>query len=426
MKCVNLLWLSNSFVSELSNHGKEPMHGLTEQHISTIKDAARKLTGAKRRAFQARVTLDYLGGNARKAETVFGWYRKTVKLGLNELRTGITCLGNFSARGNHKTEEKLPQLAKHIRSLVDPESQTDPKFQSPFQYTRMTAKAVRQALIEKKGWKDEDLPCENTIGNILNRMNYRLRRVQKRKPIKKIRETDEIFENVHNKNEESDKREDSLRISIDTKAKVNVGEFSRKGESRGAQAPQAVDHDMRPEKKLVPFGILEVVAGMFTIIFGTSSETSDFIADCLQQWWNENKDGFAHIHQLVINLDNGPDISSYRTQFMKRMVEFADHNNLEIVLVYYPPYHSKYNPIERCWGILENHWNGTLLDSTQTVLEWASTMTWKGISPIIHLLDKVYEKGVSIAKKAFKKIEERLHRDELLPKYCVRIKPSSV
>jgi len=83
---------------------------------------------------------------------------------------------------------------------------------------------------------------------------------------------------------------------------------------------------------------------------------------------------------------------------MKRMVEFADHNNLEIVLVYYPPYHSKYNPIERCWGILENHWNGTLLDSTQTVLEWASTMTWKGISPIIHLLDKVYEKGVSIAK----------------------------
>jgi len=80
------------------------MHGLTEQHISTIKDAARKLTGAKRRAFEAQVTLDYLGGSARKAETVFGWRRETVELGMNELRTEITCRGNFSARGNRKTE----------------------------------------------------------------------------------------------------------------------------------------------------------------------------------------------------------------------------------------------------------------------------------------------------------------------------------
>ena len=190
------------------------MHALTEQHISTIKDAARKLTGAKRRAFEAQVTLDYLGGNARKAETVFGWRRQTVELGMHELRRDIICLGNFSARGNRRIEEKLPQLEKDIRSLVKPDSQSDPKFQTLFQYTRMTAKAVRQALIDKRGWKDEDLPCENTIGNILNRLNYRLRRVQKRKPIKKIRETDEIFENVHNENEESDKREDSLRVSI--------------------------------------------------------------------------------------------------------------------------------------------------------------------------------------------------------------------
>ena len=400
------------------------MHGLTEQHIGTIKDAARKLTGAKRRAFEAQVTLEYLGGRARKAETVFGWRRQTVELGMNELHRHITCLGNFSARGNHKTEEKFPQLKEDISSLVEPESQTDPKFQSLFKYTRMTAKAVRQALIDKKGWKDEDLPSENTIGNILNRMSYRLRRVQKRRPLKKIKETDKIFENVHKENEESDKREDSLRVSIDTKAKVKVGEFSRRGESRGAKATEAFDHDVEPEGQLVPFGILDVVFGLLTIVFGTSHETSDFIADCLQKWWDDNKVRYAHIRELVINLDNGPDVSSHRTQFMKRMVEFAEHNNIEVSLVYYPPYHSKYNPIERCWGILENHWNGTLLDSTDTVLKWASTMTWKGISPIIQLLDKAYEKGVSIAKKAFRKIEERLHRNEVLPKYLVRIQPT--
>jgi hypothetical protein len=105
------------------------------------------------------------------------------------------------------------------------------------------------------------------------------------------------------------------------------------------------------------------------------------------------------------------------------MVEFADRNNLEIVLVYYPPYHSKYNPIERCWGILEKHWNGTLLDCRTTVLEWARTMTWNGISPVVKLLDRVYEKGVKIAKKAFQSIAKRLKRNDAIPKYTVRIKP---
>lgn len=401
------------------------MTTLTDQQIVTIKDAARKLTGAKRRAFAAQVALDYLDGNARTAESVLGWCRQTVTLGLHELRTGITCLDDFASRGDRKSEEKRPALAADIRALADPESQTDPKFQSAFQYTRMTAQAMRQALIDQKGWPDQELPCANTIGNILNRLGYRLRGVLKAKPIKRVRETDAIFDHVKQENQASDAREDSLRISIDTKAKVNVGEFSRRGQARGQQATKALDHDMRPEQKLVPFGILEVCSGWFTIIFGTSRETSDFIADCLQQWWDERKERYGPIRQLVIDLDNGPEIASKRTQFMKRMVEFADRNNLEVVLVYYPPYHSKYNPIERCWGILEMHWNGSLLDSVDTVLAWAGTMTWKAIHPVVHLLQATYATGVRLVKKAFQLIEARLQRDEALPKYGVRIQPQS-
>jgi hypothetical protein len=399
------------------------MNELTDQLITTLKDAASKLTGVKRRAFQAQVALDYLDGSARQAERVFGWWRKTVELGLNELRTGITCLDNTSARGNRKTEEKLPELERDIRSLAEPQSQQDPKFQSPFQYTRMTAKAMRRALIDQKGWKSEDLPCEKTLGNILNRLGFRLRRVQKAKPVKKVRDTDAIFENVQRENQACDECGDSLRISIDTKAKVKVGDLSRGGQSRGAEATKANDHDMQYEEKLVPFGILDVLGDWLTIVFGTSRETSDFIADCLQQWWDANQAQYAHIRQLVINLDNGPNNSSFRTQFMKRMVEFADRNNLEIVLVYYPPYHSKYNPIERCWGILEQHWNGTLLDCRTTVLEWARSMTWNGISPVVNLLDRVYETGVKIAKKAFRPIANRLTRNDAIPKYAVKIEP---
>jgi hypothetical protein len=224
------------------------MNQLPDPQVATLKDAAGKLTSAQRRAFQAQVTLDYLDGSARMAETVLGWSRKTVELGLHELRTGITCVACFSARGNHKSEEKQPQLEPDIRALAEPESQVDPKFQSPFLYTRITAKAMRKALIEQKGWHDENLPCENTIGNILNRLGYRLRRVQKAKPVKRVAQTNAIFENVRGANQASDEREDSLRISMDTKAKVDLGDFSRGGQARGQQTPQAWDHDMQGKK----------------------------------------------------------------------------------------------------------------------------------------------------------------------------------
>ena len=169
------------------------MNELTDQQIGTIKDAACKLTGSKRRAFQAQVALDYLDGSPRRAERVFGWWRDGVELGLNEQRTGIICLSHTSARGNRRTEVKQPSLEQDIRALAEPQSQQDPKFQSPFKYTRMTARGMRQALMDQKGWQTEQLPCEKTIGNILNRLGYRLRRVQKAKPVKKVRATDAIF-----------------------------------------------------------------------------------------------------------------------------------------------------------------------------------------------------------------------------------------
>jgi len=404
------------------------MTALSEQHIATIKDASTKLTGFKRRAFQAQVAIDYLKSKPRLTERTFGWDRNTVQLGLQELRTGIVCIDNFKARGNKKEEEKNHPLEIDICYLAEPKSQTDPKFQTPFKYTRITAKAMREALITEKDWEESSLPCEKTIGNILNRLNYRLRRVQKAKPIKKVKETDAIFDHLEQVNKASDEREDSLRISIDTKAKVDLCDSSRGGTSRCKKATQANDHDMGIKPKLVPFGIQEIMTGLLTIIFGTSFETSDFIVDCLEQWWNDNKKRLSPINQLVINLDNGPQNSSHRTQFMKRIVEFADKNDIEIILAYYPPYHSKYNPIERSWGILENHWNGTLLNSVRITLEWAKTMTWKGIKPVVKLLEAVYERGIRIDKKTFQVTANRINRHSSpdLKKYYMNIQPQGI
>jgi hypothetical protein len=399
---------------------------LTEDVIASFKDAARKLTGPRRRAFQAQVTLDYLDGSVWKAERVFGWSHHTVALGLHELRTGITCLGNSSARGNRKTEEKSPELEADIRALADPESQADPKFRSPFLYTRMTAKAMRRALVDQKGWTDEELPHVNTIGEILNRLGYKLRRVQKTEPLKKVPQTDAIFDNVRQENRAADDSPDVVRISIDAKAKVDVGDFSRDGAARAAEAPRALDHETQAKKKLVPQGILDVTTGLLTNFIGTSHGTSDFIVDCLEQWWEASQAQHPGARRLVINLDNGPEHSGTRTQSLSRLVEFSDATGLEIKLVYYPPYHSKYNLIERCWGILENHWSGTLLNSVETVAGWARTMTWKGAHPVVRLVEKTYDKGVRIAKAAFKAIERRLRRAKDLPKYDILIQPRPI
>jgi hypothetical protein len=153
-------------------------------------------------------------------------------LGLNELRSGVSCIDTFKARGNKKTEAKMPQLKHDIISLGEPESQVDPKLQTVIKYTRITAKVMRGALITKKGWHNEELPSEKTIGNIFNRLGFRLRRVQKAKPLKKVAETDAIFDKLYETNTASDRREDSLRISIDTKAKVDLCDSSRGGTSR--------------------------------------------------------------------------------------------------------------------------------------------------------------------------------------------------
>jgi DDE family transposase len=131
----------------------------------------------------------------------------------------------------------------------------------------------------------------------------------------------------------------------------------------------------------------------------------------------------GHIKRLVIYLDNGPKNPGRRTQFLKRMVQFADRSGLEIRLVYYPPYHSKYNRIERCWSALEKKWNGVLLNSLKVVLQCALRMTWKGLHPTVKRLHGAYPDGVRVPAQEMKKYEARLQRSATLPKYDITIKP---
>src|SRR5438094_5991735 len=188
------------------------------------------------------------------------------------------------------------------------------------------------------------------------------------------------------------------------------------------EVPKGWDHDPPAKQKLVPFGILMVATGALMLVFG-SRDTSDAWVDALKLWWTQVRGGLGHVKRLVIYLDNGPKNSGRRTQFLKRMVEFADWSGLEIRLVYYPPYHSKYNPIERCWSALEQKWGGTLLNRLKVILQQALRMRWQGKHPVVKRLAGDYPAGKRLSKKEMKPYEARLERSKTLPRYDITIKP---
>ena len=214
------------------------------------------------------------------------------------------------------------------------------------------------------------------------------------------------------------------RLSIDCKATVKIGDVSRGGLTRGDH--RACDHDLGITEKYIPCGILDEDRAQLHLIFGSSYKTSDFIVDALESWWAAlDQSEQVAMARLQIKMDNGPESSGRRTQFLNRMVAFCDRIGKPIQLLYYPPYHSKYNPIERCWGILELHWNGAKLVDAETMVAWAKSMTWKGIRPIVELSEKVYQTGVKLSQRAMRAVEARLERHPELTKWDILIQPSS-
>ena len=161
-------------------------NGVPEGVVETVSLIVARVPWPERRLAMAEVTQRLLDGKPRLAEYVFGWSRETVAVGLEELRTGVTQANDLSKRRKPKTEEKYPELAEDIRVLLEPHSQAESHLRTSLAYTRVTAKAVRAALVEK-GWPEEKLPKSRTISNMLNRMEYRLRRVAKTKVQKKTK-----------------------------------------------------------------------------------------------------------------------------------------------------------------------------------------------------------------------------------------------
>jgi hypothetical protein len=203
-----------------------------------------------------------------------------------------------------------------------------------------------------------------------------------------------------------------------------MGAVSRGGRTRGDH--QACDHDLGLHEKDIPCGIVEEDRGHLHLTCGSSSKTSDCIVDALEAWWAAwDEAEQVALARLQSNMDNGPESRGKRTQFLPRMVAFGEAIGKPMQLLYDPPSHSTYNPSARCWGMLELHWNGTKVVDVETMVEWAKTMTWKGMHPIVELSREVYQKGVALRKQAMQAVEARLARHPELPQWAILIHPVS-
>ena len=358
-------------------------------------------------------------GGATAAEKKLEWNRGTIQKGKKELENG-QLEDKFSDRGRKKSEEILPHLLDDIRDIVEPECQTDPSFNTCRLYTRVTAAEVRERLLKLDGYEENTVPCAKTINTKLNDLGYNPKKVQKTKPKKKIKETDDIFKQVHIINEKTDSNPTEIRISIDAKAKMNIGNFSRGGRNR--ILTKAEDHELGVKEKMTPFGFFLPEYDDFYLFFTPGYASSDFIVDRLEEIWPviQNKYG---VDALTINADNGMENSSSRTQFIKRLVELADKFNITIKLAYYPPYHSKYNPVERVWGVYENHICGDIMDTVETTIKFAESMTYNGKKPFVKLTEQVYQTGVTVCKESMEKYNKFVERMPSLEKWFLTISP---
>ena len=325
-------------------------------------------------------------------------------------------------RGRKKIEDKFPEIKNQIRDILNNYEYTDSHFKTEALFVDLSLKNLRNELIQRYDYTEENCPCKSTLSRLLNDLGYKIQKVKKTKVLDKVPETDAIFENINETKQFITKSSDDVAvISIDDKNRKKIGNISDNGYSWFSR--QALDHDTNFNCTVVPFGILDLKTNETFVYCNKGSSTANFKVDCIENYL-VNKQKKYNIKRLIIFLDNGPENSSRRTLWMKCLIDLANKYNVSIELVYYPPYHSKYNPIERYWARLQLSWSGLIINTVDKLIEIINKVNWKGIYTQAILVNKEYKKGISIDKNEIKILEKKhVYREEGIEKWSLVITP---
>lgn len=337
----------------------------------------------------------------------------------------IFCYGiqtKIEFRGRKKVEDKFPEIKNQIKAILNDYEYTDSHFKTETLFVDLSLKNLRNELIQRYGYTEKNCPCKSSLLRLLTDLGYKIQKVKKTKVLDKIPETDAIFENINETKQFIPLSDDNVAvISIDDKNRKKIGNISDNGYSWFNR--QALDHDTNFNCSVVPFGILDLKTNESFVYCNKGSSTANFKVDCIEEYLLNKKDKY-NINRLIIFLDNGPENSSRRTLWIKCLIDLAKKYNISIELAYYPPYHSKYNPIERYWARLQFSWSGLIINTVDKLIETINKVTWKGIKSKAILVTKEYKKGISIDKEDIKILERKyVYREEGIEKWSLVITP---
>jgi len=399
-----------------------PMDILSEQLISTIRQAASLLTGPRRRRFQAQVARDYLGGNARLAERVFGWGRQSVELGLHELRTGITCLDRFIDRGRRPIEIRDPGIITDLERILEYEVAGDPTSEKKWVRASLSylSKQLKEAGHEA---------CPHTVRDLLKRQGFSLKGNERKQGQSRSNcpERDEQFRYMASKRE-AFKAAGWPIISVDTKKKELIGNFRRPGKTWCKKPTEVNEHDYSSQAEClaVPFGIYNVARNTGYVVVGLSHNTSEFAVSSISRWWqDEGRVVYPRAAELLILADGGGG-NGYRSRAWRwnLQVKICNSHRLTVTVCHYPPGCSKWNPVEhRLFSQISNNWAGIPLRSLAIMLGYIrGTTTTTGLTVKAVLDEGIYPKGQKVSWKDVDSLNLTPH--EVCPEWNYTIRPS--
>lgn len=254
------------------------------------------------------------------------------------------------------------------------------------------------------------------------------RKIQKKGTMKTVVNRNEQFENIKKIRTEYETQGNPI-LSMDSKKKEFLGSLYRNGAVLTQQALESYDHDFASlsSGKITPHGLHDIVRNQALINIGVSKDTAEFVLDCLLVWWEQiGKIEYAGKNKLLILCDGGRSNSSRHYVFKEAIQKFSNKTGLEVRIAHYPPYCSKYNPIEhRLFPHVTRALSGVLLDTVDTVktLIQQRAKTKTGLKVVANIIDKIYVTG----KKASKEFLENMTTffDQFLPKWNYYFRPQS-
>jgi hypothetical protein len=389
--------------------------------IRTFHQAARLLTGPRRRRFQAQVTLDFLDGNPRRAERIFGWGRGTVDLGLHELRTGITCQDALSARGGKRIEVIHPGIVARLEELLANDIAGSPM--SEEKWVRASLSRLSRQLKES-GYQIGP----HTVARILRDMGFSRKSNKRKQPRPKCPIRNEQFEYIALQRRSFPSAGLPV-ISVDTKKKELVGPFRNQGQSWCRQAEEVNEHDfpVAAECQVVPLGVYDLTKNTGYVVVGMSNNTPEFAVNSIAQWWStEGRNNYlAGKHLLILADGGGGNGSRSKAWKLNLQVKLCDGFGLTVTVCHYPPGCSKWNPVEhRLFSYISTNWAGKPLRTLGVVLGYIrGTTTRTGLTVKASLDEATYRKAQKVSRDEMRSLNLKHH--EVLPQWNYTISPRS-